>query len=213
MSCQSRGSPFFANSIRQCMKKSGWIAWGDLSSPWSTDFLAPPEIWMSWNRADRGRTNQACTRRCRVVLFIRNTRSILIASARPRFRRITKIESQRSSRRFQTSLALGFGSVRPGAIEAGTQHSAGPRRHQACAQSTQRFVQRLLRKDDAAPRSRAPVQDGTLGEYKLGWLRDRFSRGFCECVFRSSFPQEVHQFVIHFLRVGPGNAVRPILHH
>jgi len=25
---------------------------------------------------------------------------------------------------------------------------------------------------------RAPVQDGTLGEYKLGWLRDRFSRGF-----------------------------------
>ena len=60
--------------------------------------------------------------------------------------------------------------------------------------------------------SRAPVQDGTLGEYKLGWLRDGFSRGFCGCVFRSSFPQEVHQLVIHFLRVGPGDAVRPILH-
>ena len=40
--------------------------------------------------------------------------------------------------------------------------------------------------------SRAPVQDGTLGEYKFGWLRDRFSRGFCGCAFRSSFPQEVH---------------------
>ncbi len=36
--------------------------------------------------------------------------------------------------------------------------------------------------------SRAPVQDGTLGEYKLGWLRDRLCRGFCGCVFRSPFP-------------------------
>ena len=64
-------------------------------------------------------------------------------------------------------------------------------------------------------KSRAPVQDGTLGAYKLGYLylRDRFSRGFCGCGFRSPFPQEVCEFRIHFLRVGPGDAVRPILHH
>ena len=48
-----------ANWIRRCARKLGWIVWGDLSSPWCTDFRGQREIWTYW-KLHRGMLADPC---------------------------------------------------------------------------------------------------------------------------------------------------------